>query len=128
MARWTQALFAEGCWQRGAPWAPTRMQLYVDDPAAVAWGSSGQRAFTFSGMVLWWLVLGVPLSWAKGAEYCSSDLHTWIGVVFTSPAPGVARMSLPAPFVAELVQLCHLFLTSKHAPVTAADSLVGKAG
>ena len=128
IARWTQALFAEGSWRRGAPWAPTRLQLYVDDPAAVASGSGEQRAFTFSGMVLWWLVLGVPLSWAKGAVHRSRDLHTWIGVVFTSPARGVARMSLPAPFVAELVQLCRLFLTAKHAPLTAADSLVGKAG
>ena len=37
-------------------------------------------------------------------------------------------MALPAPLVAEVVQLCRLFLSAKHAPITTADSLVGKAG
>ena len=55
-------------------------------------------------MVLWWLLLGVPLSWAKGAIYFGLGLHTWIGVVFSTPSEGVARMALPAPFVADIIQ------------------------
>ena len=128
VARWTQALLPEGRWAPALPWAPGRLQLYVDDPALVAWGSAAQRALSFSLAVLWWLVLGLPLSWTKGAVHAAAAVHVWIGVCFSSPSPGVARMALPEPFVNGLLQLCRSFLASGRLPLSMADALVGKAG
>ena len=69
VARFTQAMIHESAWSPSAAWAPGRKQLYVDDPAVVAWGSAEQRATTFSLVVLLWLALGIPLSWRKGAVH-----------------------------------------------------------
>ena len=112
-----------------AEWAPGRLQLYVDDPAITSWGERYRRAVTFSMVVLFWLVLGIPLSWKKGALHAGTSPHTWIGVVYSSPSPGVARMWLPEAFVEALLALCRLFAPGVgHQPLSLADSLVGKAG
>ena len=126
--RWTQGMLHVSQHRALDSWAPGRGQLYVDDPAIVAWGRPEQRGCTFSLTILLWLVLGVPLSWKKGAVYGGATPHTWIGVVFCSPAPGVARFWLPRPFVLELVKLCQRFLTVNFLPLHSADALVGRAG
>ena len=128
IARWSQALILEDVHMPADTWAPGRMQLYVDDPTIVAWGTRRQRAVSFSMLVLWWLVLGVPLSWTKGSVHLGTSPYIWIGVLFSVPSPGVARMALPPKFVAELLTLCRKFLKSKLLPLASADSLVGKAG
>ena len=128
MARWSQAMVAASAWTSAEPWAPARLQLYVDDPAIVAWGTPQRRATTFGLMVLWWLVLGIPLSWKKGAVHDATTPYTWIGVLFSVPAPGIARMTLPAKFVDDLLGLCRAFLAASHLPLSQADALVGKAG
>ena len=104
------------------------MQLYVDDPAVVAWGPRSRRSTTFRLLVLWWLGLGIPLSWRKGVVHDGTTPYTWIGVLFSAPAPGIARMTLPHQFVEELLELCRAFLTASHLALTKADALVGKAG
>ena len=128
VARWTQALMWEGSSTASDRWAPGRLQVYVDDPSLVAWGPSDRRAVTFSLVTLWWLVLGIPLSWSKGALHRGIDAYLWIGVLFSTPAPGVARMSLPRKFVDALITLCRAFLENRKLPMASADALVGKAG
>ena len=129
VARWTQALMAEQSWAPGDRWAPGRHQLYVDDPTVCCWGSPRCRATTFSLVVLFWLVLGIPLSWRKGALHACTEPHQWIGVVFASPRPGVARMWLPAAFIEALATLCRAFAPGKgHQPLASAHALVGKGG
>ena len=128
VARWTQGLVHEASWEPPAAWAPSRLQLYVDDPALVAWGSAAQRAMSFALALLLWMVLGLPLSWKKGAVHAAGAIHVWIGVCFTSPSPGVARMSLPQVFVDGLIRLCLDFLAKGRLPISMADALVGKAG
>ena len=104
------------------------MQLYVDDPAAVVWGQKDQRKRTLNLMVLFWLSLGIPLSWKKGAVYGDRAPYLWIGVQFEGVRPGVARMTLPPAFIADLVALCEGFLIRKTQPLSSAEALVGKAG
>ena len=128
ISRWTQGMLPESRWEPAAPWAPGRLQLYVDDPTLVTWGSASQRAASFGLAVLLWMVLGVPLSWTKGAVHPAQAIHVWIGVCFSSPSPGVARMTLPTQFVDGLLQLCRKFLSSGRLPLKMADALVGKAG
>ena len=85
----------ESEWSSSSTWAPSRMQLYVDDPTVVAWGTRQRRAATIGLLVLWWLVLGIPLSWSKGSALLGPVPHVWIGVRFWIPSVGVARMALP---------------------------------
>ena len=44
-----------------------RAQLYVDDPAVVFAASSGTMSQAVDLLLLWWLCLGIPLAWPKGA-------------------------------------------------------------
>ena len=43
--------------------AHARIQLYVDDPAVTLLGDETQQQEAIDVLVLWWLVLGIPLSW-----------------------------------------------------------------
>ena len=115
-------------WKQDDVWAPARLQLYVDDPTAVAQGHRSNRYTTFSLLILWWLVLGIPLSWKKGASYTGGSPYQWIGVLFTVVRPGVSRITLPKAFVDELIALCGEFLAKELLPLARADSLVGRAG
>ena len=129
VARWTQALVAESSWAPGEAWAPGRMQVYVDDPTLCCWGESQTRAVSFTLVVLLWLVLGIPLSWRKGALHLCATPHSWIGVIFSAPSPGIARMWLPEAFVEALVVLCRLFAPGTGSqPLASAHALVGKGG
>ena len=83
--------------------ARAALQLYVDDPAVTLAGSYEARARAADLLLLWWLVLGIPMSWAKGQFSSAKRGHTWIGVVFKLLRPGVARMTLPAKFISELL-------------------------
>ena len=128
-ARWTQALVAECSWTPEACWSPGRLQVYVDDPTVCTWGTLQQRATTFTLVILLWLVLGIPLSWRKGALHPCTTPHTWIGVMFASPKPGVARLWLPEAFVEALVELCRLFAPGVGSqPLASAHALVGRGG
>ena len=73
-ARTGQALFrpalgAPGCEVSGH----ARLQLYVDDPIFTVVGTPAERALAVDLLILWWLVLGLPLAWAKGMWTC--DVH-----------------------------------------------------
>ena len=69
--------------------------MYVDDPAVVLEGTEQERKDAIDVLVLWWLLLGIPLSWKKGWSGSALEGHTWIGVHFTAER-GVAKMTLPA--------------------------------
>ena len=82
--------------------APGRAQLYVDDPIVSVRASAAQAKSTLDLVVLWWLVLGIPLSWKKGFLSSGSEPHRWIGIDYTLTAEG-ALMRLPPAFVADLL-------------------------
>ena len=128
LARATQAMLHKDSWSRRASWGPAAVQVYVDDPAIVVSGSSAQQSTSIDLAILWWLVLGIPLSWRKGAVHAATEQHVWIGVEFRLLRSGVARMTLPPAFVQALLDLCHLILQNKKVPRETAEALVGKAG
>ena len=80
--------------------APGRLQLYVDDPVLTLVGSDRQRELAMDLVILYWLILGVPLSWSKGVV--TSGGHLWIGAWFSVVAPGHAEAHLPHDFCAAL--------------------------
>ena len=73
-------------------------------------GTWDQAAVSFDLVIAWWLALGIPLSWKKGAVYSGDQIHRWIGIDY-SVIDGGARMRLPPEFIAELLELieplCH---------------------
>eukprot|EP00971_Amphidinium_carterae_P243457 4834600-Amphidinium_carterae.1 len=54
LARSAQAIADGSC---------TRLELYVDDPVIVSAGPFAHRETWL--ILLWWMVLGVPIAWAK---------------------------------------------------------------
>jgi hypothetical protein len=46
-----------------------RGQLYVDDPAWVLASREQDHLRSIDVLLMWWLALGIPLSWSKGALY-----------------------------------------------------------
>jgi hypothetical protein len=80
------------------------LQTFVDDPALSVRGSWDQAAVTFDIVIAWWLALGIPLSWKKGAVYSGDKPHRWIGIDY-SVVKGGACLRLPPEFIAELLEL-----------------------
>ena len=84
--------------------APGRVQLYVDDPAVAVVGTRAQAHVSFDLVVMWWLALGIPLSWKKGQTFDGSTPHRWIGIMYHVVDKG-AVMRLPPEFLLELAEL-----------------------
>ena len=108
--------------------AQARLQLYVDDPIVVVTGSKVQRREAVDVLLLWWLILGIPLSWTKGSYVSARTPHTWIGVAFQVVGYGAVDMTLPKAFVEDILQILVQFTTGRgSANVALARSLCGKA-
>ena len=109
--------------------AHARIQLYVDDPAVTLFGTPTQQVEATDILILWWLVLGIPLSWKKGSFRPASETHTWIGVDFVVRA-GQAIISLPEEFLGGLLALARKFADPevKIASLKEAQEICGRAG
>ena len=53
-------------------------------------------------MLLWWLMIGCALAWAKGSMTAANMPHTWIGIQFHWTGWSVL-MELPPRFLEELL-------------------------
>merc|ERR1712194_242981 len=84
--------------------APGRLELYVDDPIVSVRATHDKAMETFDVVILWWLVLGLPVSWKKGTSSRGFEVHRWIGIDY-SLSPDGAIMRLPPRFVADLLVL-----------------------
>ena len=104
-----------------------KIQLYVDDPAVSLRGSEDQIRTSMDIIIMWWLALGIPLSWAKGAVFEEHESHRWIGIQYDIVQAG-ARMRLPEDFVQDLlVKIEPLCSMHGSVPLTDLDVIVGKA-
>jgi len=110
--------------------APGLLQLYVDDPALVLAGSEEQCAVSVDVVALWWLVLGLPLAWAKGSY--AAGPHRWIGAIFEArpdtDSQLVVVVSVPPDFADALWEDLELFTRSKAVSRKDAERLLGRAG
>ena len=113
-----------------SPVAQGRIQLYVDDPVVTLEGPLDAQRAAVDLLCLWWLVLGIPLSWSKGTFGPGRLPHEWIGVRFWSRSRGTATLSVPQQFVNSLLQVAQVFVSSSPRTASLADahSLCGKAG
>ena len=117
---------------RPGPYVATtaRAHLYVDDAAAIFSGSAAGVVESFDLLLLFWLILGAPLSWPKVSLSTlggSQGPCRWIGVDFDVTAAG-ARMQLPAEFLADLAaQVEALSRTSGRISDSEVHQLCGRA-
>ena len=127
-ARSAQALLCAAPSSGGV--AEARIQLYVDDPAITLRGTAAQQRLAVDVLLLWWLVLGIPLAWEKGSFSDGIAEHEWIGVRFSSPAPGLCRMTIPDQLRSALFVLAQKFIEPKRktASLKEAYNLCGRAG
>ena len=100
--------------------------MYVDDPVLSCIGSEQAAKLSFDLVILWWMLLGIPLSWKKGSIFTQNVEHRWIGIDYTLVDAG-ARMRLPPDFVAELLTLLQpLRSASGSLKSSEIDVIVGK--
>ena len=103
----------------------SKLQLYVDDPALSLLGTRGWALTEGSIPILWWLVLGLKLSWSKG--YFGDGPHEWIGVRYDIGTNG-PTMELPRSYLEKtLEQLKPLCASRGSIPVRQVQSALGKA-
>ena len=113
-----------------SPVAQGRLQLYVDDPALTLRGSVVQQHLAIDVVLLWWMCLGIPLAWSKGAYMDGRTPHEWIGVKFWSSAAASATMSITGSFLESLLEVAAKFTSPspRTASLRDAHQLCGKAG
>ena len=104
-----------------------RLQLYVDDPALTLRGRADQINTAMDIVIMFWLALGIPLSWKKGEVFEAEVPHRWIGILYDFVPEG-ARMRLPPDFVTELRALIDpLCSMSGSVAFQELDAIIGKA-
>ena len=92
-------------------------------------GDETQQQEAIDVLVLWWLMLGIPLSWKKGSFTPASTPQTWIGADFVV-RDSQAIISLPQDFLTNLLNLATKFAdpSVKVASLKAAQEICGRAG
>ena len=98
-----------------------RIQCFVDDPWMAARGARARRRRMLAVVVLFWMALGLRLSWAKkqfGPEI------TWIGVQ-TSASLEEIVFTVPAKFLDKLKTDLQGFLAAHAIPLKAMRSFAG---
>ena len=101
----------------------------MGDPALTLKGTRKQVKQTLDAVLVWWQVLGLPLSWANGAYFEGHSPHVWIGVLFTLLQNGFVAMESPKPYLLSLDALLEpLARGTCSLPLKEADKIVGKAG
>ena len=124
--RSAQAMYSAS--RRGGE-ASMRSQLYVDDPAICVSGTSAERSAALDVVLMWWMTLGIPLAWKKGAVVEGRAPHDWIGVTYQLQRPGLVTMKLPAEYLASVLEVLQPFCEVRgQASYRDAERMVGKAG
>ena len=82
--------------------AEAKVQPYVDDPAVSMVGTEKWALTEGRISLLWWLVLGLKLSWKKG--YFGDGAHEWIGVKYAIGYEG-PTMELPPSYLQQTLDL-----------------------
>ena len=106
-----------------------KAQLYVDDPAVVFAAPPGKTRSAVDRLLLWWLVLGIPLAWAKGSLHSMPQSYEWIGVKYTARVDEQSvHMELPEQFLEQLAtSLVPFCSTTGSCALADAERVVGRA-
>ena len=100
-----------------------RLQVYVDDPWCIWRGSAAQRRRNRAVLLLWWAILGPPISWRKmqiGVRI------KWIGVLVVL-AGGQVSVTLDPTFLRDLAREIGVLRRVQSIPPARLKKLAGKA-
>ena len=101
--RCVQSLFVRPSGRRTRTSEELRIQLYVDDPLAIARGQPLRCRRLFSIFLLAMMVLGPPLAWHKASW---GKQLTWCGLVYTFTEEAVT-VTVPDDKIGDLQALTH---------------------
>ena len=101
LGRFANSLFIQPAFRRARSLEECRLQIYVDDPWAVARGTAARRQIIFAKLTALWLVVGLPIAFHKASR--GQDVK-WIGVQFTLQK-GQIVCTIPADKLLELKSL-----------------------
>ena len=101
-----------------------RVEIYVDDPWTAFRGKPGRIRRLKCRLLLWWLVLGPEVSWAKVQHGVQVK---WIGAMVSIERLTVVALSLPPHFASELAAEAVALLGLASAPLSRVRRLAGKA-
>ena len=91
IGRSTQSLLVRG-----------RTEVYVDDPCLVLAGTGDEARRLATRALMWWLALGLRISWPKGVFKQSV---TWIGACISARQPDRVTVAVPEKYAKEMVDL-----------------------
>ena len=101
-----------------------RIQVYVDDPWSCWRGTSDQIRLMKTQLLVWWLVLGPGISWAKVQH---GTQVKWIGAWVTAAPRGAAELSLPKAFLDDIRAEATEMIGMPTTPLRRLRRLAGKA-
>ena len=101
-----------------------RLQCYVDDPVMVVRGQPEVRKEVIQLVVLWWLLLGFPLSWSKAQLGANV---TWIGAsIRVLPCQAAFAVGIPKDKTDSLIEPLHAISKDQVADKYVIEKLAGK--
>ena len=104
--------------------ATMRLETFVDDPWSVWRGNTATRHKNMAILLLWWLSLGLDLSWHK--IVVGKDVR-WIGAGFEIQAKAKVRVFIPEKFCSDLAAEARVMLTMNTVAATAVRAFTGRA-
>ena len=100
-----------------------RIEIYVDDPLTVWRGTREQIRVMKTVLLLWWITLGLEVSWAKVQH---GRKVKWIGAM-VEVGKGKAKLALPQSYAEELHEEAKDLLKESVTSVQRLRRLAGKA-
>ena len=98
-------------------------------PHSQWYGVPAKAHRALDAVLIWWLIIGLPLVWAKGKVYKELDEHVWIGVHYKLRTDGIVDMSVPPSFLREILTLLKPLVRGIGSiPLEAALATAGKCG
>ena len=102
-----------------------RLQVYVDDPAALLAGPRAKAEHHARVLLWWWLALGIRVSWKK-AKF--QQRAKWIGADVDLTGSDRVTVTIPDDFCNKVVTDIDETLKHLSVPVTKLRKLAGKVG
>ena len=101
-----------------------RIEIYVDDPWSAWRGTLVQRRRNKAILLLWWLALGLDVSWHK---MCIGHEVKWIGASISTPMQAEVAVAIPEGYAKDLAAEAGALLSMTRIPERRLRRTAGRA-